>query len=113
MPDWKSNHLRVAVPIMQPDSINSVFEWRRVCNVTTLGELLVHLGDVYTARQIYFFYRSLRIVAVKRQKQPRSGYRAKKRGYPGASFWHPPSDDDGHVFCMMVPVSDSTSIRDA
>ena len=80
MPDCKNQHLRVAVPIVQPDSVNSVFEWRRVCNVRTLGGLLVDLGDVNTARQIYFFYRSLRIVAVKRQKQPRSGYCATNAG---------------------------------
>ena len=60
MPDWKNQHLGVAVPIMQPDSVNSVFEWRRVSNATTLGELLVRLGVVFAARQIYLFHRSLR-----------------------------------------------------
>ena len=80
MPDWKNQHLRVAVLIMQPDSVRSVCEWRRLCNVTTLGELLVRLGDRYAAEQIYYFYRTLRVVAVKRKKPSRSGDRAKKLG---------------------------------
>ena len=41
-------------------------------NVTTLGELLIYLGHRHTAKQIYYFYRTLRIIAVKRQKCPRT-----------------------------------------
>ncbi len=72
MPAWKKQHLRVAVPIMQPNSVSGMWEWRRVRNVTTLGELLLYLGDRYTAKQIYYFYRTLRIIAAKRQKYPRT-----------------------------------------
>ena len=36
--------------------------------VLTLGELFLALGDQYTATRIYAFYRTLRIVAVKRRK---------------------------------------------
>ncbi len=72
MPGWKKQHLRVAVPIVQPDSVSGLWEWRRVCNATTLGELMIHLGHRYTAKQIYYFYRTLRIIAVKRRKHPRT-----------------------------------------
>ena len=64
--------LRVAVPIVQSDSVSRLWEWRRVCNVTTLGELLLYLGHRHAAKQIYYFYRTLRIIAVKRQKYPRT-----------------------------------------
>ena len=68
MPDWKEQRFRVAVPIMQPNSVSSKWEWRRQCSVTTLGELLLILGEHCTEAQIYSLYRTLRIVAVKRQE---------------------------------------------
>ncbi len=37
MPDWKEQRFRVAVPIMQPDSVSSRWEWRRQCSATTFG----------------------------------------------------------------------------
>ena len=42
--------------------------WFRSATVITLGELFLALGNRHTARSIYAFYLTLRIVAVKRRK---------------------------------------------
>ena len=42
--------------------------WFRTGKVITLGELFLTLGRVYTAASIYAFYRTLRILVVKRRK---------------------------------------------
>ena len=44
------------------------YEWRRTCQVVTLGELFLVLGKRWRASAIYYFYRTLRLVAVKRRK---------------------------------------------
>ena len=44
------------------------YEWVRDGKVLTLGELFLALGEHYTAAQQYAFYRTLRIIAVKRRK---------------------------------------------
>ena len=67
-PDWKKQYVRVAAPIISPDYVSRRWEWRRHCGVTTLGQLLLHFGHRYTAKQIYGFYRCLEVVAVKRWK---------------------------------------------
>ncbi len=67
-PDWMKQYVRVAAPIISPDYVSRRWEWRRHCGVTTLGQLLLHFGRRYTAKQIYGFYRCLEVVAVKRWK---------------------------------------------
>ena len=63
-PDWASQVTRVRVPCFGTDA----FEWRRTGLVVSLGELMRALGVNYTAKQIYYLYRTLRIVALKRSK---------------------------------------------
>ena len=43
-------------------------EWLRMGPVTTLGELCMHLGKDHAAKAIYAFYRTRRLVVVKRKK---------------------------------------------
>ena len=57
---------------------NCYYEGGREGTVLTLGELLLALGKEYTAAQIYAFYRTLRIVAVKRWKD-HSAHRGDRR----------------------------------
>ena len=45
------------------------YEWVRTGTTFTLGELCFALGQQYTAAQIYTFYRTLPLVAVKRRRQ--------------------------------------------
>ncbi len=47
-----------------------VYERQRAGQVVTLGSLLMALGQRWSARQIYDFYRARRIVATKRHKHP-------------------------------------------
>ena len=64
-PNWAEQVSRVTCPCMDPAR---GYEWARGGTVVTLGELFLALGKDYTAAQIYAFYRTLRIVAVKRRK---------------------------------------------
>ena len=64
MPDWDAQVIRVRIPCR--GNIN--FEWRRSGLVVSLGELMQALGKDFTAKQVYYFYHTLRIVAMKRQK---------------------------------------------
>ena len=61
-PDWTKQVTRITCPCMDPDC---GYEWARDGMVMTLGELFMVLGKKHTASQIYAFYRTLRIVAVK------------------------------------------------
>ena len=70
-PDWHAQKLRVLVPCGgTPD-----YHWCRDGLVVTLGQLFYILGKNWTAAQIYSFYRTLRIVALKRRKAVRGGPR--------------------------------------
>ena len=62
--DWDKQVTRVRVPCVG----TAAFEWVRTGFVVSLGELMRALGLNYTAKQIYYLYRTLRIVAVKRSK---------------------------------------------
>ena len=42
--------------------------WRRIGYVATFGELFFALGKRWPATNIYYFYRTLRVVALKRRK---------------------------------------------
>ena len=69
LPDWKAQTLRTVVPCVSTTD----FEWRRTGQVVTLGELFMALGKSWSATAIYYFYRCLRIVATKRQKDSTAG----------------------------------------
>ncbi len=64
-PNWAEQVSRVTCPCVDPAC---GYEWARGGTVLTLGELFLALGKQYTAAQIYSFYRTLRLVAVKRRK---------------------------------------------
>ena len=64
MPDWDAQVIRVRIPCR--GNIN--FEWRRSGLVVSLGELMQALGKDFTAKQVYYFYCTLRIAALKRYK---------------------------------------------
>ena len=55
---------RVRVPCRE----TADFEWRRTGAVVSLGEFMQALGKQFIAKQVYYFYRALRIVALKRSK---------------------------------------------
>ena len=65
MPNWAEQVSRVTCPCM---NWGCRLEWVRDGKVLTLGELFLALGEHYTAAQTYAFYRTLRIIAVKRRK---------------------------------------------
>ncbi|CAK0844998.1 unnamed protein product [Prorocentrum cordatum] len=63
---------REAAAVNEGEDINpqavETREWCRQSPVTTLGELFWDLGRTHTAKAIYAFYRALRLVALKRDK---------------------------------------------
>ena len=63
-PDWPRQRHRCVVPCANAAEC----EWVRTGEVVTLGELFMRLGEQFTCRQIYAFYRALRLVALKRDK---------------------------------------------
>ena len=63
-PYWECQVYRVRVPCCETADV----EWRRAGLVVSLGELMQALGKQFTAKQVYYFYRALRIVALKRNK---------------------------------------------
>ena len=72
-PDWAQQVDRNSCPCKDA---HCGYEWARFGPVFTLGELFLALGKEYTARQIYGFYLSLRLIAVKRRKTQSHGRRA-------------------------------------
>ena len=64
MPDWDEQWNRLQVPCTYAPG----HMWFRTGRVITLGELFLALGEEYTAKAIYAFYRTLRIVVLKRRK---------------------------------------------
>ena len=67
-PDWSQQRNRCVVPCK-----NAVeYEWVRTGPVVTLGELFLRLGRDFSCRKIYGFFRTLRLVAVKRDKKATS-----------------------------------------
>ena len=64
-PNWPKQWNRLQVPC-----VGTGFRmWFRTGKVITLGELFLALGRVYTAASIYAFYRTLRLVVIKRRPQ--------------------------------------------
>ncbi len=80
LPNRAEQQFRVLLPIREPDSVSSKYEWRLECHCTTLGQLILALGERCAASQIYFFYRTLRIIAVKRRKDHTSDNRTRRVG---------------------------------
>ena len=60
--DWENQKLRLAVPC----SGTRDCEWRRKGIVVTLGELFLILRHKWIPAQIYYFYRILSLLAIKR-----------------------------------------------
>ena len=54
--------------VLCPCAGTTDFHWARTGPAISLGQLFLVLGGSYTAAEIYHFYRTLRIVAVKRRK---------------------------------------------
>ena len=63
-PDWPAPVNRCIPPCQNADT----HEWLRKGPVTTLGELFTHLGTDHTAKAIYAFYRTCRLVVLKKKK---------------------------------------------
>ncbi|CAK0833447.1 unnamed protein product [Prorocentrum cordatum] len=64
MPAWARQWSRACAPCEAVETR----EWCRQSPVTTLGQLFWDLGRTHTAKAIYAFYRTLRLVALKRDK---------------------------------------------
>ena len=64
-PNWAKQDSRITCPCVEP---SFGWVWVRCGKVTTLGELLMSLGKQWHAAQIYGFYRTLPLVAVKRRQ---------------------------------------------
>jgi hypothetical protein len=63
-PDWKNRHNRLSVPCRK----TKLYAWLRAGFVITLGELFQNLHHMYTAKEIYYLYLHLDVVAVKKKK---------------------------------------------
>ncbi len=68
-PDWAAQRIRCVVPCANAAG----YEWVRLGPVATLGELFMQLGKFFTAKHIYAFFRTLRVVAAKRAKRDELG----------------------------------------
>ena len=69
MPNWDGQWNRLQVPCRGTKQ----YMWFRIGKITTLGELFLALGRDCTAASIYAFYRTRRIVVVKRR--PTNSYK--------------------------------------
>ncbi len=63
-PEWKAQVSRLIVPCRKAEE----WQWHRAGPVITLGELFLALGKAHTAAAIYSFYRTCRLVAIKKKK---------------------------------------------
>ena len=63
-PDWGRQRYRVLVPCVGTEK----YQWHRTGQVVALGELFMALGQTCTASAIYSFYRTCRVVVLKRVK---------------------------------------------
>ena len=78
-PDWRNRHSRVSVPCRK----TLRYAWLRTGYVITLGELFQVLHHMYTAKEIYYLYLHLDVVAVKKIKNRSKG---KKRPFNQSSI---------------------------
>ena len=63
-PAWRRQRYRVLVPCVGTDK----YQWHRTGQVVSLGELFMALGRKWTAAAIYSFFRTCRVVVLKRVK---------------------------------------------
>jgi hypothetical protein len=77
-PNWKNRHSRLSVPCHKTKE----YAWLRVGFAITLGELFQKLHHMYTAKEIYYLYLHLDVVAVKKKKNV---LQSKKRPYNQSS----------------------------
>ena len=68
-PDWVNQIVRVVVPCVGTNR----FHWVRIGPVVSLGQLFLILGKLFSAAQIFHFYRTLRVVALKKRKTASKG----------------------------------------
>ena len=92
--DSRKQWLRVKVP----STSTSDFEWRRTGSVVTLGQLFMILGKTHNNAAIYYLYRTLRIVALKKRKTSAAA------GAPGKS-WKATSRRVGAVVIKILSLS--------
>jgi len=71
-PNWKNMHSRLSVPCRG----TKLYVWLRTGFAITLGELFQKLHHMYTAKDIYYLYLHLDVVAVKKKTKP-----GKKRAF--------------------------------
>ena len=72
-PDWEKQRVFVSVPTQQESSGK---EWRLVSRVVSIGQVMLALGDEFSARDIELFWQSMMIAA---EKLRISDTRGKKR----------------------------------
>ena len=82
MPDWAEQWNRCIAPCNSAAS----HEWLRKSPVITLGELFQRLGTAHTAKTIYGFYRTRRLVVLKKRKT-----QSNPAGPPGSASGGPRS----------------------
>jgi hypothetical protein len=63
-PNWKIGHSRLSVPCHK----TMEYAWLRIGFAITLGEMFQILHHMYTAKEIYYLYLHLDVVAVKKKK---------------------------------------------
>jgi hypothetical protein len=78
-PDWGNQTQRIICPCISTE----LYEWRRCARVSTLGELFFLLGEEWPASTIYQFYRTLRVIALKRRKTDSATSKGPASGSPG------------------------------
>ena len=98
-PAWEKQTLRTAVPCRN----HADYYWHRCGRVVSLGELFLILGTWLTAATIYQYYRTLRLVALKKAKDSKRPGTASGTGVSGGpmqasaiakTLLHPPTNAD-------------------
>jgi hypothetical protein len=79
-PNWKKMHSRLSVPCRR----TKLYAWLRTGFAITLGELFQKLHHMYTAKEIYYLYLHLDVVAVKKKKNL---LQSKKRPFNQSSIY--------------------------
>jgi len=86
---WRPDRGKQVNRWLAPDVDSWEWHWRRSAKVTSLAHLFRHLGDRFTARALYDFYLSLRLVSAKKFRKggicpARRGLLPRMRGDPRA-----------------------------
>ena len=75
---WRPNFHKMINRLLAEDSDTPDWHWERECLVIALPHLC-RFGDLYTARELYDFYLSRRVVRAKKIRQPSQMARASAR----------------------------------